>query len=181
MKSRTIFTLVFSSLFLLSYFLIEPFLKQIWLLAYIPVFVFGTGSLIFFILEIVKKSKIGIFFCLFILLVVIANEIFQSDILKSKVILKAHLEDDLPRLDLILREDNTFEMISTTMFSENIREGVYEFEDGKIIFKNKAYDNDFIPDTITIVNDTIYLKFNSNGKPIASFANYFLIDKKICK
>lgn len=176
MKTSTILTLIFSSLTLLSYFLLESLLEKMWILAYIPVLVFSITTIVFFVFEVLKRNRFGIVVFVVTTLIISSFEVLKSDLLKGKIILKAHLHDDLSGLDLILRDDNTFEMISTTIFTENVFEGKYLKSENKIIFKDRPYDNDFIPDTLTISNDTIYFRFDSNGKPMAVFADYFLIE-----
>ena len=78
-------------------------------------------------------------------------------------------------MNLILRSDSTFELTSSNIISSETRKGNYSIFKNKIIFHSKAYENDFIPDTLKILGDTIPLSFNVNGKPKNSFAEYFVV------
>ena len=100
---------------------------------------------------------------------------------KSKKILEATLMDDLSAIHLTLRADKKFEMVSSNMFSEKVYKGNYQIVDNKIIFKDKRYDNDFIPDTVTIIGDKIIIRFDESGKPITDFATYFDIKRNEIK
>lgn len=85
--------------------------------------------------------------------------------------------DDLSAIHLTLREDNSFEVVSSTVFTEQIFKGKYQLLGDKIIFEDRPYDNDFIPDTLIIIGDKIVFKFDKNGKPITDFASYFDIKR----
>ncbi len=63
----------------------------------------------------------------------------------------------------------------TLIFSSQSFNGKYKLENDKIIFLDKHFDNDFIPDTIKILKDKIFLKFDKDNKPIPEFATYFTI------
>jgi hypothetical protein len=52
----------------------------------------------------------------------------------------------------------------------------YEIQNSEIIFNDKPYSNDFIPDTVFIYEDKIYLRRNKEGQP-DEFANYFQVTK----
>ena len=89
--------------------------------------------------------------------------------------------DDLSAIHLTLRADKKFEMVSSNMFNEDVYKGNYHIIDNKIIFEDKRYSNDFIPDTLTIIDDKIILRFDLNGKPVTDFATYFDIKKNKIK
>ena len=61
------------------------------------------------------------------------------------------------------------------MFSNEEFEGKYRLQGDKLIFFDKHYNNDFIPDTLTIGRDKIYFQFDSTGKLLSNFAAYFSI------
>ena len=63
------------------------------------------------------------------------------------------------------------------MFGETSHKGEYKLDKNKIIFLDKPYDNDFIPDTITIIGDKLIMRHNSTGDPMTDFATYFLISQ----
>ena len=67
------------------------------------------------------------------------------------------------------------------MFSEQNFKGNYNLVYNKIIFLDKPYDNNFIPDTVTIYNDKIILGFDKESKPITDFATYFDITQNELK
>ena len=138
---------------------------------------FAITFIIIFIIGLIKKDKrvIPIFFG--ILVVVAITEILKSETFKSKKILEASLNDDLSVINLTLRKNSTFEINSSTIFSNQRFSGKYKLLNDKIIFLNKHYDNNFIPDTLTIVKDKIILKFDKDNKPITEFAMYFKVTK----
>jgi hypothetical protein len=84
-------------------------------------------------------------------------------------------------INLTLRKNNTFEVSIATIFSEHNFKGKYKLINDKIIFLDKPYDNNFIPDTVSISNDKIILKFDKDNNPVTDFATYFNITKNILK
>ena len=86
------------------------------------------------------------------------------------------MHDDLSVINLTLRRNNTFEVSVATIFSSQNFNGKYKLIDDKIIFLDKPYDNEFIPDTLTIDKDKIILKFDKDMKPVTDFATYFDIN-----
>lgn len=98
-----------------------------------------------------KKNKIKAMFHSFVLAFIISISIFKSDILRSERILTATLKDDLHHYTLILRENSNCENRIHGMFgySKTYR-GEYYLQGDTIIFIEKPYDNDFIPDTMII-------------------------------
>ncbi len=174
-------TLLAGTLFLVSYFLRDFLWEKIWLLSVIPLVLFGISFVGFFVLTIINKNRTGILFGVIILGTVLCSELITSEIFKSKKILEATLMDDLSAIHLTLRADKKFEMVSSNMFSEKVYKGNYQIVDNKIIFKDKRYDNDFIPDTVTIIGDKIIIRFDESGKPITDFATYFDIKRNEIK
>tara|TARA_B110000967_G_scaffold10822_1_gene10624 strand:- start:509 stop:1036 length:528 start_codon:yes stop_codon:yes gene_type:complete len=164
---------VLGLLFLATYFLSGYLYGKIWILSLLSLGLFGLAFLVFFILSIAQKSKRGILIGLLIIGTVFVTELFSSELFKSNKILEATLMDDLSVIHLTLREDNTFEVVSSTMFSEQIFKGDYNLIDNKIIFKDQPYDNDFIPDTLVILGDKIICRFDKNGNAVTDFATHF--------
>ena len=78
-------------------------------------------------------------------------------------------------MNLVLRENNKFELQSYHMFGDEWFKGEYKLQGNKIIFHNKPYDNNFIPDTIVILDDKLILNFDEAGIPNTQFASYFEI------
>ena len=109
------------------------------------------------------------------ILTIAVTEALRSEVFKSEKILEATLNDDLSSLHLTLRKNKSFQMTSVTMFSHETFNGTYNLTNDKIIFLDKPYDNDFIPDTLTIIGDKIILQFDSSGKPRTDFASFFSI------
>ena len=122
-------------------------------------------------LERRQRSYKSLNFRLFIIGV---TELYNSEIFKSKILLTADLTDDLSNINLILRKNHTFEITSTTIFREKKFSGKYKIDGNKIIFLARPYDADFIPDTLTMYQDKLLLKFNE-GEPVLEYAPCFII------
>lgn len=117
------------------------------------------------------------FVALIIIAILIAGTFVWSntELLKSKPVLKAILVDDLTHLNLTLREDKTFELLPMTWLgSSNAFTGKYRMQGNKIIFLDRPYDNEFIPDTVDIFEDKLILNGDIT-QPDTSFARYFTI------
>lgn len=170
-------TLVLGLLFLGAYFLSGYLFEKLWIFSFIPIALFAPAFLIFFILTIRQKSKRGILIGIFLIGIFFIAELLDSDLFKSKKILEATLMDDLSAIHLTLREDKRFEVVSSTVFTEQIFKGKYQLLGDKIIFEDRPYDSDFIPDTLTIIGDKIVCQFDKNGKPVTGFATYFDIKR----
>ena len=174
-------TLVFGLLFIATYFLNDYLYEKFWVFSLLPLGLFGLVFLVFFILTITQKNKRGILIGILIIGTVFVTELFCSELFKSKKILEATLMDDLSAINLTLRANNTFEVVSSTMFSEQTFKGDYKLSNNKIVFKDRPYDNDFIPDTLVIVGDKIICRFDKNGNAVTDFATYFVIKKNETK
>ena len=176
-----LFTLGTGTLFLITYFLQDYLWEKIWLFSVIPLLLFVIAFFVFFVLSITNKNRKGILIGIFILGIISISELINSEVFRSKKILEATLMDDLSAIHLTLRADKKFEMVSSNMFNEDVYKGNYHIIDNKIIFEDKRYSNDFIPDTLTIIDDKIILRFDVNGKPVTDFATYFDIKKNKIK
>jgi len=174
-------TLASGILFLIAYFFFDDLFEKLWMFSLLPLFLFGLASLIFFILSIDKNDNKGIVTGLMIIGTVVTVEIIDSEFFKSKKILEAYLKDDLSGVNLTLRENNTFEVISSTIYSEQTFKGEYVILDNKIFFHDKLYNNGFIPDTLTIIGDKIICRFDKDGNPSIEFATYFDIKRNEIK
>ncbi len=108
--------------------------------------------------------------------------ISETEVFKSKVIFEAVLVDDLSSLTLKLRENDNFELLPLTFigYSKPFT-GIYKVQGNRIIFLDRPYDNEFIGDTVYIINNKLIVQFDSKGLPDTSFANYFRIDKNELK
>lgn len=174
-------TVLIGLLFLGTYFFSDFLSGYLWIFYLIPPFFFGFCSISFFVLAILNKNRVGIFIGVVIFGIFLSSELLNSEIFKSKRILEATLIDDLSAMRLTLRDDKKFEMESSNLFSEKIYKGNYQLIGNKIIFKDKRDDNNFIPDTVSIVGDKIIIRFDNNGQPITDFARYFDIKKNEIK
>lgn len=116
-------------------------------------FFIGTAYLLIYVQILLNQRKTGIYFGLFVFMIVGVDQLLKSEILKDKIILSAILNDDRSSIKVILRKNEKFEIVSSYMLGENKFEGNYKLIDNKIIFLDKHYDNDFIPDTVYIVKD----------------------------
>ena len=163
-----LFTLGTGTVFLTTYFLQDYFWDKIWFL-------------MFFFLSVTDRNQKGILIGTLILGIISISELINSEVFKSQKILEATLMDDLSAIHLTLRADKKFEMVSSNMFNEDIYKGNYHIIDNKIIFEDKRYSNDFIPDTLTIIGDKIIVRFDKNGNPVTDFATYFEIKKNSIK
>ncbi|PKQ61979.1 hypothetical protein BZG02_13645 [Labilibaculum filiforme] len=161
-------------------------LVMLWWLIIPIVILFGITLLISIILIIkegIKNNKLISISHALSLLVILLFFLYNSELLKSNKVMDASLIDDLSRIDLIFRENGTFETNVSGMFgySEKIR-GKYILKNDSIIFLNKPYSNDFIPDTVLIDNDknSIFFRKNKDGEfnREKSFVNYFEINFK---
>lgn len=181
MRKYQLLTLIVGTLFLATYFLRDLLWDKIWLFSIIPLVLFGMSFLGLFILTIKNKNRNGILIGIVVIGTIFLSELITSEIFKSKKILEATLMDDLSAIHLTLRADRKFEVISSNMFNEDVFKGNYEIIKNKIVFRDKRYSNDFIPDTLTIVGDKIIVRFDKNGNPITDFATYFDIKKNEIK
>lgn len=176
-----ILALILGILYLAAYFFSGYLYETLWILSLLPLMVFGIGFLVFFILTIKQKNKFGILTGILVLGTVFSTELLGSELFKSKKVLEASLKDDLSEVRLTLREDKTFEIVSQTLFTEQIFKGNYQLFGSKLIFKDKPYADDFIPDTLTIVEDKIICRFDKNGYAVTDFATYFDIKRNELK
>lgn len=164
---------VISGTTLLSLYLFFDYLfSTFWILITILFSISAIVFVFFFVKTIIGKNRKGI---------ILTNEICQSELFKSKILLEASLIDDLAGIHLTLRKGNKFDVVSSTLFVDKKFVGTYQLIGNKIIFNDRPYDNKFIPDTLTIIEDKIILRFDKNGKPIASFADFFQIKKNKLK
>ena len=168
-------TLALTLLFLITYLFQDSLYNKLWLFPYCLMLLSGLILIIIFIRNVVKKDWSFIPLLGLTILIVTLAEIQKSEIFKSVKILEATLKDDLSLTYLTLRKNNTFEVNPVTMFSDEKFKGKYKLLCNKIIFLDKPYINDFIPDTVTIINDKIILRFKNNGEPNMEFANFFSI------
>lgn len=172
-----LFTSATGFLILITYFLQDYIWERIWLFSVIPLFLFGFPFMAFWILSITDKNRKGIIIGSLVFVIITTSELISSEIFKSKKILEATLMDDLSAIHLTLRADKKFEIVSSNMFNEEVYKGNYHVLGNKIIFEDKRYSNDFIPDTLTILGNNIIVKFDENGNPIKDFATFFEITK----
>ena len=115
-----------------------------------------------------------------VFLTVILINLHFSELIKSPAILIAHLHDDLSSQELVFRENGIVENKVSGIFgySEQIN-GEYRIENNLIIFLQKPYDNDFIPDTLLLDKSqhALFLNKKNNEFERAKIGlNYFEIE-----
>jgi hypothetical protein len=164
-------------LFLISLYISDYLMDVLWIFYFIPFFIFGGGFISLLAIVISKKDRKSSIVGISLLTIIIIALSLKSELFKSEKILEATLMDDLSAIRLILRENKQFEVNASTVFTEDTFTGKYELIDNKIIFLEKRYNNDFIPDTVQIVDDKIILRFDKKGNPITEFATFFQINK----
>jgi hypothetical protein len=130
----------------------------------------------------IKSNRVLFYTHTFGILTIIIFNLYQTELFKSKILLNATLFDDLSSINLVLRENSKFEMTSSGMFGYTDKiSGHYKKQNDTIIFSNKPYRNDYIPDTIIIApkDSAIYFKKQLNGEfsREKTFVNYFKIFK----
>ena len=170
-------TIIFGLLFLLTYLFQDFLWEEMWIWSFLLMVLLGLTFIIIFVTGLIKKDRRVIPIFIGVIIIIATTEILKSETFKSEKILEATLHDDLSVINLTLRKNNTFEVNSATMFSNQSFNGKYKLVNDKIIFLDKHYDNDFIPDTLTMVKDTIVFKFDKDNKPITEFATYFKVTK----
>lgn len=166
-------TVVIGLLFLILYFFQDVLYEKMWLFPSILMWLFELLLIILFTIAIIKRDKRVIQILIFVGLIILVTKILKSEIFKSQKVLVAVLNDALSKTYLTLRKNNTFEIDAVTIFSDQKFKGKYKLINDKIIFLDKPYDNDFIPDTMTILKDKLILRFKNNGEPVIDFATYF--------
>jgi signal transduction histidine kinase len=169
--------LVFGPLFLISYFLFDWLWDKFWFLAIAILGFLAMASIAFFMLCIINKTRLGILVGLGIITAVTISEIATSEFFKSERILQATLMDNRSAIRLTLRADHKFEMVAENIITEERFKGNYKLIGNKIIFLDKHFSNEMMPDTLTIIGNKVIIHFNENGIPDTSFATYFGIER----
>jgi hypothetical protein len=154
----------------------DDFIFESWMISF-PV-IFGIGGLFLTLCILGMLRQNNYYFKLFVFgsLGILAGNLYDPEMFKSPRTLEAELVDDLSRMTLILRNNNNFELSSQDLFSTQVYSGKYVRNNNQIIFLSRPYDNDFIPDTVNIINDKIILR-SVEGVPDTSFASYFQIQQ----
>ena len=172
---------IFGLIFLLSYLFQDFLWEKFWVGSFLLAMLLAVIFIVIFIVGLFKKDKKVIPILILVVVVISATEILKTETFKSPKVLRATLLDDRSAINLTLRKNNTFEVSVATIFSDQHFTGKYKILNDKIIFLDKPYDNDFIPDTLTIFDDKIILRFDRNNKPITDFATYFEINQNRLK
>ncbi len=147
----------------------------IWVLSYgliiIPIILIYIFSVTDTVLSLIRKgkqtSKIKLTAHGIVLLSIFTLTLYHSEFFKSNRILTAVLKDDLNYYRLILRENGSVENHISGMFGFSERfHGKYKIENDLIIFGEKPFDNDFIPDTLLIDKEqsALFIEKDANGK-----------------
>ena len=161
---------------LILYLFQDPLYNRFWIFPFFLLILLGLVFFTIIIVGLVKRYRSAQAILILTILTVIVAETFKSELLKSDKVLEATLKDDRSALHLTLRKNNTFQMTSVTMFSNKDFNGKYKLNSNKIIFLDKPYDNDFVPDTLSIINNKLILRFTDKGEPNTDFASFFSIN-----
>ena len=153
------------------------FFSQFWIFALLFDAVLVIGFIILLLIGFYRDNYFSLKTGLVFLMIIGANFLLKSEFFKSQIVLEARLDDDLSGLSLLLRKNGDFEMESSSVFYSETFSGKYKMKGNKIIFLDRPYDNDFVPDTVTVVDDKIIMKFSEDGLPVTDFASYFDIRK----
>lgn len=162
-------------IYILSYFILI-----------LPVFILYLISFIDTLLEQIRRGfnikSIKLISHLIVLFSFFVAYVYQSDLLKSKVIMSATLQDDIYNYKLTMRENGKCEIkVQGFMGFEETFYGKYVLKKDTIIFLEKPYENDFIPDTLLIdrKQNAIFVAKDSSNKfdTIKTFLNHFEINK----
>jgi hypothetical protein len=171
--SKYVSAIIWGFLLVIAIYFDNYIWNRLWFFQYIVYFILGFGCLSTLLNSVKNRNWIS-------LIIIIASGLLSSlfylletELVIIEPILKAKLTDDLSGIDLILREDQTFELKSYSFIGthENFS-GDYLLDSNKIIFLDRPYDSDFIPDTIYIYENKIVLN-HVLSKPDTSFASYF--------
>ncbi|MCL2328883.1 MAG: hypothetical protein FWC39_10295 [Bacteroidetes bacterium] len=147
----------------------------IWFVSYplviIPVIILFVVSFVETITSVIKRgihaNRIKLTAHSMIIVAIIILNVYNSELFKSKQILKAALKDDLFYYTLIFRENGNVENRIDGVFGyTEIIKGTYFFKGDTIIFSKKPYKNDFLPDTLLIDRNqgVIFITQNKNGQ-----------------
>lgn len=129
-----------------------------------------------------KTLKVKIVSHSAVILTIIAFNLYDSELFKSKRLITATMADDLSHHTLIFREDGSCEhkLVGLFAYSETYF-GKYIIKDDTISFTKKPYDNNFIPDTILIsqTDNVIYIEKDVNGdfREVKEWLNHFKIQQ----
>ena len=149
-----------------------------------PILIGYLITLVLILFQWIRKgysaNKLNILIHALPLLLIVISIGVNSELFKSKEILRAYLKDDLSGIEIVLRKNGKFENTSIGMFciTETFK-GKYEINGDTIVFLNKPYSNDFLSDRMLIRLDKnkIYYRINEDGTFYIddSFLNYFEI------
>ncbi|MBC3757436.1 hypothetical protein H7U19_03400 [Hyunsoonleella sp. SJ7] len=143
---------------------------QYWYIV-LPILILYIISLIRTLILVVcrglKTTKFLIISHSIFLIFLIVISLIESDTFKSERVMTAILKDDLFHYTLILREDGTCEnnVNGFLGFKEQFS-GTYKIDGDTIIFTQKPYDNNFIPDTLLLdkKQNAIFINRDKEGK-----------------
>jgi hypothetical protein len=104
----------------------------------------------------------------------------ESEVFKPRRIITAYLKDDLGGLEMVLRNNGTFEMYSIGPFgAAKERIGRYEMKGDTIKFLDPPTSNGYLPTTALIqkVDARVYFRRTATGQfdTTKTFLNYFEI------
>lgn len=192
MKSKFLISLSTISTFILVGWIITGFFGSMILYLVVLWWILIPFILIFlttFLITIYKTVKQGyktnhvlIGIHGFALLSIFSLCVYESELLKSRAIVDATLIDDMSSINIKLRVNGRFQTTSTGMFFyQERRTGNYIFRGDTIVFLDRPYSNNFIPNRILVSkkDSTIYISKDKDGNfsREKTFANFFRINK----
>lgn len=175
MNKKVIFSIVLGTIMVFSMLFEQHLWRKLWVFefAWFGLLVFVTITIL--VASLIKRNWKVVFILTLSLLISGLIYLSGTEVLKSEKVLEATLADDLNLLSLILRADQTFELIPQSWMGDFEEfSGEYKYIGNKIIFLDKPYRNEFIPDTVLIYKDKIILN-GDISRPDTSFANFFNI------
>lgn len=161
----------------------------LWLFSYglfiIPIILLYVFSFFDTLISLLRKgtgtSKTKLTAHGIVLLVILGFNLYHSELFKSKRIMTAVLNDDLFHYRLIFRENGNVENQENGVLGiSGTYHGKYKIEKDLIIFSEKPYDNDFIPDTLLIDRNqnALFMEKDSKGnfRTEKEWLNHFEIE-----
>lgn len=147
-------------LFLLSFFPLIILINLCYTVSFVE-------TLISFLKESRRVSKIKTIAHSAVLLSMLFLKVYHSNLFKSERIMTAVLRDDLFHFQLVFRKDGKVENHVAGVFGfSKVYYGKYDVKDSLITFLVRPYSNNFIPDTLLLdqSQNAIFIKKDASGK-----------------
>jgi len=101
--------------------------------------------------------------------------LFTSGIIHPKILIQGYLDGDIGGTEITLYKNGNFKNTAINLFSNDVSRGKYELHGDTIVFNDKPYSNDLIPDEILLSDDRTKLYFikKKNGEFIMSDTTFY--------